>query len=926
MKSVSNRIRRSLAFALALILLLAAAPFAPGGRAAAKSAFETSIAAFPESYRVLLRELHKAHPKWEFTAMNTGLNWDDVINAESSGNRSLVPASNNYANIFKSKAVGDYNYNTGSYIQKDGGCVNGNKYAVSFFMDPRNFLNDENIFMFEDLSFDDSFDVNAIEVILSGTFMYRTKISYLTSSGEQKTTNETYGEAIYLAGKTYNVNPCYLASKIRGEIGAKPSGSVTGTNSTYPGIYNFYNIGASDGAGAITRGLAWAANTTAGTYGRPWDTPHKSILGGAQFIAGTYIAKGQQTSYLQRFNVNPKSSYQLYEHQYMTYVAGASTMAYSTYLSYLSSGLIDNRFSFSIPVYRGMTGQDDNTGTLSMQDATNQTGVLSITVNATVRSGPSPNYDSVGVQLVPGDAVKILAEKKTESHYYDSILRYPNWYKVRFAKNGTTYTGWVSAGFFTLTSSTSVGLGAYVPPTTTTNKQLKFKYVSMDPRIATVENDTKLKFISTGTVNVLGYDSTGRYAVVKYDVSSNASPQPTTQPTEPTTTRPPTTQPTEPPEDKSIAAPTGLSATGNSMDGFILKWNAVKGAAGYRVYLFDEKLGSFQPYATVNGTSYTFSGLKAGTICQIKLKAFKTLRSGATAWSDASALFRTVTTPQAPKSIKQTSSTSTTVSLKWSAVKGATLYQILRVDDNGAMTRLCSTDQRSVTLSKLQTDHAYNIAVRPILTLDGKNYVGAASVAVTVRTGPAKVTALKQDKTTSTSYRLSWSAVDGATGYKLFRLDPDTLKYVAVAATKATSYTFKDLTPGQFTVYIVRAYRKADGLVCYGDACPDFNAATAPAKVKGLQAEAESATALKLNWDAVTNAAGYCVYLKRANGSWKRVARTEDNRCTVDGLPTGKKATLCVRAYIRADGGTFWGVYSKAVTAIPENNEFILEP
>ena len=34
---------------------------------------------FPESYRPALRELHARYPQWVFTAMDTGLDWNEVI-------------------------------------------------------------------------------------------------------------------------------------------------------------------------------------------------------------------------------------------------------------------------------------------------------------------------------------------------------------------------------------------------------------------------------------------------------------------------------------------------------------------------------------------------------------------------------------------------------------------------------------------------------------------------------------------------------------------------------------------------------------------------------------------------------------------------------------------------------------------------------
>lgn len=90
------------------------------------------------------------------------------------------------------------------------------------------------------------------------------------------------------------------------------------------------------------------------SYNRPWTSPKKSIVGGASFIAENYISKGQHTSYLKKFNVNPDSYYTVYNHQYMANLQAPWSEAYSSYTSYLDNGLLDLPLNFVIPVYENM--------------------------------------------------------------------------------------------------------------------------------------------------------------------------------------------------------------------------------------------------------------------------------------------------------------------------------------------------------------------------------------------------------------------------------------------------------------------------------------------------------------------------------------------------------------------------------------------
>ena len=128
------------------------------------------------------------------------------------------------------------------------------------------------------------------------------------------------------------------------------STAVTGTVSSYPGIYNFYNIGATSSSTPVLNGLKWASDKKAGTYLRPWTDPYRSIVGGAQYISSGYIAKGQNTCYLEKFNV---TRYKRYSHQYMTNVDAAYEESIKTKKAY--AGMMDKSpLVFSIPVYENM--------------------------------------------------------------------------------------------------------------------------------------------------------------------------------------------------------------------------------------------------------------------------------------------------------------------------------------------------------------------------------------------------------------------------------------------------------------------------------------------------------------------------------------------------------------------------------------------
>lgn len=307
---------------------------------------------FPESYRQSLRILHSAYPYWQFKAYKTGLDWKTAVTAESKTGVSLI--SNSRGKAWKSTASDAYDASTGKWKVFDGSTwVAASRAAVAYYMDPRNFLNDRSIYMFELLEYQSQYQTRAgVNTILSNTPFYNKTFKYkdLLTEAEKKM---YYVDAFMDAAKNSKASPYHLASRVKQEVvtsATTTSSAVSGTVSTYPGIYNFYNIGATSSSTPVLNGLKWASNKTAGTYLRPWTDPYRSIVGGAQYISSGYIAKGQNTCYLEKFNV---TSYKRYEHQYMTNVEAAYEEAIKTKKAY--AGMMDESpLVFSIPVYENM--------------------------------------------------------------------------------------------------------------------------------------------------------------------------------------------------------------------------------------------------------------------------------------------------------------------------------------------------------------------------------------------------------------------------------------------------------------------------------------------------------------------------------------------------------------------------------------------
>lgn len=328
---------------------------------------EFQEAGFPESYWADLSILKEAHPKWTFIAIPTELDFQTAVNNMDVGNKSLYQSTSSNTQGYLSTKPEHYNWDTDKFKVYDGSSwYAASNETIAYYMDPRNFLSDMYLFQYESLAYEKNVQtLDAVKALLGNAYISK------------------FADYFFEAGVTYEINPVYLASLSKVEVGggttapAAVSGKeiscnlIDGEYPKYKGYYNFYNIGSTSGVGCSTyRGIRYAASQSldengkpkADNYGRKWNTEKKAVLGGANFIANSYVKRGQITSYFKKWNVvynyskkngitSPPANY---THQYQQSVFAPTTEAEKTYRSYYSQGLIDSPFIFYIPVYKNM--------------------------------------------------------------------------------------------------------------------------------------------------------------------------------------------------------------------------------------------------------------------------------------------------------------------------------------------------------------------------------------------------------------------------------------------------------------------------------------------------------------------------------------------------------------------------------------------
>ena len=283
-------------------------------------------------YKELIDKLQKEHPNWTFTLFYTKLSWEDVIKNEGHKDNvkyptNLIPDSTEYPEDWRCEIDQNKKFDNGTWL-----CAS-NK-AIKNQMDPRNILNDDNIFEFVELKYvDGAQTLKGIEKITQNTFL----------------DNENVEKSLIEAGKKANIDPYFLASRLIQEQGKK--GTTLSKGYQYDEntiVYNPFNIKASGNSQSEI-----IENAAKYAYEQDWDTLEKGLLGGVEFVKEGYINKGQNTLYLQKFDV-VKQDGKLYTNQYMQNLLASTSEASNMRKIYDNSNSTDTNLNFIIPLYEKM--------------------------------------------------------------------------------------------------------------------------------------------------------------------------------------------------------------------------------------------------------------------------------------------------------------------------------------------------------------------------------------------------------------------------------------------------------------------------------------------------------------------------------------------------------------------------------------------
>ena len=336
-------------------------------------------------YKEKLDSLKIAHPNWNFELLYTGLNFEDVTAGECKvHSRNLIPSS--YSGEWVCPVCGTKLYDSGLYCASEK--------AVAYYMDPRNFLDENNIFQFEKLNMYESsiHTIQGIKNKVNGTFL------------------NNYANDINTACRNKNVNPYYIVARLIQEQGTKGSkigtGMDGGDGKTY---YNPFNIGAS--GNGYTQIYNNALNK-AKSYG--WDTMEKALEGGIDFLKKNWLENYQNTLYQNKFDIDTRNGTSLYTHQYMQHIMGAYSEAKTLKSMYSQINCLDGNFTFIIPVYENMSS---NLSPMPTRNSEASSINVKVNANGGLKLRSDANTSSDTIEVIPNGTILLSVQRGINNNW-----------------------------------------------------------------------------------------------------------------------------------------------------------------------------------------------------------------------------------------------------------------------------------------------------------------------------------------------------------------------------------------------------------------------------------------------------------------------------------------------------------------------------
>lgn len=376
-------------------------------------------------------------------------------------------------------------------------------------------------------------------------------------------------------------------------------------------------------------------------------------------------------------------------------------------------------------------------------------------------------------------------------------------------------------------------------------------------------------------------------------------------------------------------APKLLSATSADYDTINVKWQDVKGATGYKVYRKKAGEKDFTALGVVKGTTYKDDSAQVGQEYYYTVRAYvgETSKLGS---FDKNGI-KGVALPKKPTLKTAESVDFNAIKVTWKKVDGASGYYVYRKTDGEKYFKQIAEVNGNKTFSSADlsatTGAKYQYTVRAYRNRNGKPYAGLYDSKGVTATACTKAPTIKSGvSTVSDKLKLTWSKVNGATGYNVYRKLENDKSYKLIKTINGNGnveFTDSGLKCGVKYYYRVNGFRTVDSKNYEGLGSKDYLGLTTPAQPALKSAKSLGYNTISIEWTKVEGATGYDIY-RKTTGTYSKIG-TVDRQSTVtfkdEKAVTGVRYQYTVRAFYNKNGIKRVSTYENYIhgTAYPSN-------
>ena len=243
-----------------------------------------------------------------------------------------------------------------------------------------------------------------------------------------------------------------------------------------------------------------------------------------------------------------------------------------------------------------------------------------------------------------------------------------------------------------------------------------------------------------------------------------------------------------------------------------------------------------------------------------------------------------------PPGFNSVSNVNDGVKLTWYRYPDVGLTRIYRKNSGGYWVKVVDTTKTSYTVTGLTSGTDYTFTLR-YMTADGKTYQSGYEIGGTTIKYIAPP-AISSVAGTYNGVIVRWTASAGAERYSIYRKTPGG-SWKKVGSSTSTSFIDKTAVSGTTYAYTVRCVNAAGTAVTSGyDTVGKTVTYYAAPTISSL---ANTASGIKVTWNAIPGVTKYRVFYKTTGGVWKKAKDTSATSCTVGGLTSNTAYTFTVR-------------------------------